>query len=86
MMGSDLGQYGSQDQSAQAPAASSNGDSTRAATDTIRQLIAQVGQLAQQLPEAQQELQMAATALTRASLKIAASLPSPATGQPLIGA
>lgn len=61
-------------------------DSSRAANDTVRQLIMQIGQLAQQIPEAQAEFGAAAKALTAASLKLVAGQQGQSPSQPLIGA
>lgn len=57
---------------------------TRGINDQLRQMIMSCGTLAQQIPEAQQELTMAAKALTAASLKVVASQQEPATGQPVV--
>ena len=54
--------------------------------DQVRQLIMQIGQLAQQNPEAQQEFAAAAKALTAASVKLVAGQQSPSPSQPVIGA
>lgn len=61
-------------------------DSGSRVNDQIRQMIMQVGQLAQAVPEAQQELGVAAKALTAASLKLVAGQQGPPQGQPVIGA
>ena len=60
---------------AQANAPDPTGAPTAAAhyTDKVRQLIMQIGQLSQRVPEAQPEFQAAAKALTMAQMKMAAS-------------
>lgn len=68
------------------PAMESGGDSGMRMNDQIRQLIMQVGQLAQAVPEAQQELGAAAKALTAASLKLVAGQQEQQPSQPVIGA
>lgn len=52
----------------------------------LRAIIMQLGPIAQRIPEAQAEIQAAASALTQASLKAVASQQEPATGQPIVGA
>jgi hypothetical protein len=69
----------------QAPPADPNAD--RMADNTaMRQLIMQIGQLAQKNPEAAQELQAAAKALTAASLKMVAGKQEQTQQTPLVGA
>ena len=63
-----------------------SGDTGKRMNDQVRQLIMQIGQLAQAVPEAGQEFQAAAKALTAASLKIVSSQKEPSAGQPMIGA
>lgn len=52
----------------------------------LRQIIMQLGPIAQRIPEAQAEIQAAASALTQASLKAVASQREPAQGQAIVGA
>ncbi len=52
----------------------------------LRQIIMQLGPIAQRIPEASQEIQAAASALTQASLKAVASQREPSTGQAVVGA
>lgn len=61
-------------------------DSGARSNDQVRQLIMQIGQLADQNPEAQQEFAAAAKALTAASLKLIAGQQSPSPSQAVIGA
>lgn len=61
-------------------------DSGRAANDQLRQLIMQIGQLSQNAPEAKQELDAAASMLTRAMLKLTAGQQEQQPSQPMIGA
>lgn len=60
-------------------------DSGSRMNDQVRQLIMQIGQLAQGAPEAQAEFQAAAKALTAASLKLVAGQQQQPTGQPMVG-
>ena len=76
----DAADQQSQDDSQQQP------DSGARSNDAVRQLIMQIGQLAQQNPEAQQEFAAAAKALTAASIKLVAGQQSPSPQQPVIGA
>ena len=55
-------------------------------SDPVRKLIMEIGQLAQQNPEAQQEFAAAAKALIAASVKLVAGQQSPSPSQPVIGA
>lgn len=52
--------------------------------DQIRQLVMAIGQLSQQAPEVQQELQMAAKALTAAQLKLVSSQRDVEPGQAVV--
>lgn len=59
-------------------------DPSRGINDQLRQLTMTIGQLAQQAPEVQQELQMAAKALTAAQLKLVSSTRDQSQGQPVV--
>lgn len=66
------------------PAPEQTQDSSGDVNDQLRQLIMQIGQVAQRVPEAQQECQAAAQALTAASLKVVAGQREPPQGQAVI--
>lgn len=71
--------------SSQAPSASLEGSSMQYNAQ-VRQLIFQIGQLAQAVPAAQQEFEMAAKALTAASIKLISAQPGPEQGMMPLGA
>lgn len=52
----------------------------------LRQIIMAIGSLAQQAPEAQQELTAAARALTMAQMKLMSSTPDTNQQPPIVGA
>lgn len=52
----------------------------------LRQIIMAIGSLAQQAPEAQQELTAAARALTMAQMKLMSSTPDTTQQAPIVGA
>jgi len=61
-------------------------DSGAQLNDQVRKMIMDIGQLAQRVPEAKAELDAAAGALTKASLKLVAGQKDQAPSQPMVGA